>query len=462
VDVESIKSVFPTASRQARVLMIVGISVVFLAAATAAWWVLSSRDSLLFGNLREADAAEISAALDEWKVQHSFTPDGAGILVDESQLHAVRMRLVSAGIPKGGHVGYELFDDNEFGVTEFAQRINYQRALQGELERTISTIPGVQSVRVHLNIRRPGLFLSDHADSKASVALGLSPGTSLGRKQVLGIRNLVASAVDGLKPEAVVIVGPGGLQLGGAPGAEEQGLATEHTDAARQLEVELETKVDQLLAEALHGQRASVSVNVRLNFDKVRTTSERVLAQPGQEQGLIIRRTGSGTRPPEGGGQATLLNEQVEYAHGMEREEITRAQGTVERISVAVMLPGSLSSFEQERLRRLVAAAVGLDANRGDTLEIELAPARESPRTGSSAIPTAISNGSANEIPSIPEAGQATTRLYPWLGAAWMLGLSMGLLITGFRRRRQPRLLTVEESEAAVLKARAWITGTVP
>ncbi len=439
----------------------IGAAVILLAAIAALWWVFSPRDGLLFGNLREADAAEISTALDEWKVPHAFTEDGTGILVDESQLHSVRMRLVSAGIPKGGHVGYELFDDNEFGVTEFAQRINYQRALQGELERTITAIPGVQNVRVHLSIRRPGLFLSDQADSKASVAVTLLPGASMERKQVAGIRNLVASAVEGLKPDSVVVVGPSGLQLGGPTGVEEQGLATEHSDAARQLAVELEAKVDQLLAEALHGQRAAVSVNVRLNFDQVRMTSERVLAQPGQEQGLVIRRTGNGARPPEGGGQMTMLNEQVEYAHGMEREEVTRASGTVERISVAVMLPGSVSSSEQERLRRLVAAAVGLDASRGDTLEIELAPAREMPVAQDNAIRLAMAGGAAAPVESSLSAGRSSVIFYVGLVLAWGLGMIMGVSTARLRRRRQsPVLLTAEESEAAAHKVRAWLSGT--
>lgn len=459
---ESIKASFEAMDSKARMGLIIGAAVILLGAVTALWWVFSPRDSLLFGNLREADAAEISSALDEWKVPHTFTEDGSGILVDESQLHSVRMRLVSAGIPKGGHVGYELFDDNEFGVTEFAQRINYQRALQGELERTITAIPGVQNVRVHLSIRRPGLFLSDQADSKASVAVTLLPGANLERKQVTGIRNLVASAVEGLKPESVVVVGPSGLQLGGPTDMEEQGLATEHSDASRQLAAELETKVDQLLAEALHGQRAAVSVNVRLNFDQVRKTSERVLAQPGQEHGLIIRRTGNGARPPEGGGQVTMLNEQVEYAHGMEREEVTRASGTVERISVAVMLPSSVSAAEQERLRRLVAAAVGLDASRGDTLEIELAPSRESPVAQDNVLHLTLGDGVASAVQSAASTNGSPILFYAGLAGAWALGVIMALTVIRIRRRRQTlALLTAEESEAAAHRVRAWLSETM-
>ena len=125
----SIKAFYQSLAQGARRGLLAGLIVLALGTVAAMWWVFSPREALLFGNLKEADAAEIAAALEEWKIPHHFTADGTGIMVDEEQMHALRMRLVSAGVPRGGHVGFELFDDNEFGVTEFAQRINYQRAL---------------------------------------------------------------------------------------------------------------------------------------------------------------------------------------------------------------------------------------------------------------------------------------------------------------------------------------------
>ena len=148
---EAIKNFYHALNTRSRVTLIVAATVILVGTAATLWWVLTPRDRLLFGNVPKEDAAEIAATLNEWKVPHRFTADGAGILVNEEQLHETRMRLVSAGVPSGGHVGYELFNDNDFGVTEFAQRINYQRALQGELERTIRTLPGVRDVRVHLS-----------------------------------------------------------------------------------------------------------------------------------------------------------------------------------------------------------------------------------------------------------------------------------------------------------------------
>src|SRR5688572_20555064 len=186
--------------RGARAGLYAGTALVLAAMLAAMWWLFAPDYQLLFGNLRETDAAEVAASLNEWKVPYRFTEGGAGIEVPADQVYDVRMKLVSAGVPSGGHVGFELFDDSDFGVTEFAQRVNYQRALQGELERSIGALPGVQSVRVHLTIRRPGLFVGQDDASKASVAVTMVPGELLSPQQVAGIRNLVAAGVDGLEP----------------------------------------------------------------------------------------------------------------------------------------------------------------------------------------------------------------------------------------------------------------------
>lgn len=429
----------------------IGLAVILLGTVAALYWLFSSRQALLFGNLPGAEAAEVASALDEWKVPHGFTEDGAGILVDQEQLHNLRMRLVSAGIPTGGHTGYELFDDNEFGVTEFAQRINYQRALQGELERTIAALPGVQDVRVHLSIRRAGLFLDDAGQSKASVALSLAPGRQLERRQLTGIRNLVASAVEGLTPESVVIVGPSGLQLGG--GGEGELAAAEQSESSRELGAALEARLQRLLAEALPGKQASVSVDVTMNFDRIHRTSERLLGRAGSDEGVIVKRSSNGARPPEAGAPVAMLNEQVEYAHGTEREEVVQAAGKIERISVAVMLPYSVSTAEQGRLQRLLSAAAGLDVARGDRLEIALAPTPAVARTAADT--------------SDRVAGTETKRASPaaaswsiWLAwaalPAWLLGLAMGALLLR-RRAQSPKLLNAAESEAAARKIRVWL-----
>lgn len=451
--VESVVSQYQSLSKSARTGLAIGVAAIVVVTGLALWWIFSPSEKLLFGSLKESDAAEIAAALDEWKVPHRFSEDGSGILVEGDQVHDVRMRLVSAGVPKGGHVGYELFDENEFGVTEFAQRINYQRALQGELERTIGAIPGVQNVRVHLSIRRGGLFLSDGGESKASVSVTTKPGESLARKQVSGIRNLVASAVEGLKPESVVVVGPSGLQLAG--GGTADASAVGYAESGGEMATELETKIGQLLSEALNGRQAAVSVNVRLNFDKVHRTSERVTTQPGKDHGVVIKRSSNGAGAADGGGAPMVINEHVEYAHGTEREEVIQTAGKVERITVAVMLPEGTPQTELERLERLVSAAAGLDASRGDTVEMAVAAAPEV----EAPVPT-VRDGLAAHPENARSTGALSAAVL-LVGAlvAWGIGMAMGAALIG-RRRREQRLLSARESEAEIVRIRAWLAGS--
>ena len=201
-----IKQIMASLRDPKRLWLWVGAGVILSLACLAIWWVLSPGRQLLFGNLRERDAAEIVQALDEWKVPYEIVDSGKGIKVESDLVYETRMKLVAAGVPKGGHVGFELFDDADFGVTEFAQRVNYQRALQGEIERTIASIPGVESARVHLTIRRPGLFVGEQEQSKGSVALELSSGAKLSVGQISGIRSLVAASVEGLSANQVSVL----------------------------------------------------------------------------------------------------------------------------------------------------------------------------------------------------------------------------------------------------------------
>lgn len=449
---DSLKSFYHSLESKSRLAILLGAVGIVLGTVIVLWWIFSSKQQLLFGNLREADAAEIAQSLNEWKIPHSFTDDGSGILVDGEQVHDTRMRLVSAGVPRGGHVGFELFDDNDFGVTEFAQRINYQRALQGEIERTIAAIPGVTDVRVHLAIKRPGLFLSRQEESKASVALNLEPGVELGRKQIGGIKSLVAAAVEGLAPEAVVVIGPGGTPLAGGASTAGQDISGQQEEGSLTA-TKLEQRVSDLLFTALGNRDSAVSVDVRLNFDRVHKTSERLLAQPGSTLGMVTKRQSSGTRVGEVGSPTGTPDEQVEYAHGTEREEITRASGTIERLSVAVMLPRVMAATELEQLRRLVGASVGLDASRGDRLEIVFAP--------SAKLPGAIQAASNEQRGSQRVQGSAEVPgglvWQAWVGLSALAGLLIGLVLAWLFRGRSKAELSQQESEIVATKIRSWL-----
>jgi flagellar M-ring protein FliF len=443
-----------------RIGLVAGVLVLAVLTVLALWWALTPRYQLLFGNLREADAAEIAESLTEWKVPYDFTDDGAGIRVPSEHVYDTRMKLVSAGVPSGGHVGFELFNDSDFGATEFAQRVNYQRALQGEVERTIAALPGVEMARVHLTIRRPGLFLGEQEASKASVALTLTPGTHLDPRQVGGIRNLVASAVDGLAPESVVVLGPSGALLAGA-GGDDGALGFGERQAG--YEQRVRERIQDLLQGAFGLDRFTVTVDARLNFDQVREVNERLLPHAGNGHGLLVRK--QTTRPgasvdgvPTGGAQ-----EQLEYVHGSQREEIARAPGRVERLSIAVLLPEGLPKAELDRLRKLVAAAAGLDPERGDTLEIGALDRLQAEE------PAAAETGiSLLEEPREPEPVRAPAETSgPALPTGWLMAGGGVLLLLGgllgWWMHPRPRQLSAQEMEAMTGKLRSWLAeGTGP
>lgn len=443
--------------RGARIGFAVGALAIVLLTAGMLWWLLSPREQLLFGGLKETDAAEISKALDEWKVPHSFTDGGAGITVPEAQLYETRMRLVSAGIPRGGHVGFELFDDSDFGVTEFAQRVNYQRALQGEIERTISALPAVASARVHLTIRRPGLFVGDQESSKASVALSLRPGEALAAEQVRGIRSLVASAVEGLDINRVSVIDSNGTLLAAGTAGSAQSFVA-HDDEESQVEARIQTRITDLLRKVLRDDQFQVSVDVALDFDAVKRVNERPLSD-----GAVMVRRRVNAKPSEGDDSVRQNDEDVEYQHGTVREEIARAPGRIERLSVAVVLPTTLSDADVARIQSLVAAAAGIDAMRGDRLEVT--------QIGRSPDAVASTQGDAGALAAGASGSTAPVRIGE-ANAAWpvwtkialfvVIGLLLGLTVA-FAFQKKPAKLSATEREAVLGKMRAWLAdGTLP
>lgn len=432
---------------RARAGLLVGAVLVLAGFVAAMWWLVSPSYQMLFGNLREADAAEIAKSLDEWKVPYRFADEGASIEVPKDKVYDVRMKLVSAGVPKGGHVGFELFDDADFGVTEFAQRVNYQRAMQGELERSIAALPGVESVRVHLTIRRPGLFIGPQDGSKASVALAMAPGEALQPAQVAGIRNLVASAVEGLDPSAVVVLGPGGVLAGGGTGA----TAADHDTEQSAFEGRIRNRVGDLLSQVFHLRDFRVSVDARMNFDQVHRVSERLIAQGESGNGLLTRRRSSHSATAAAEGAApTQQQDDIEYAHGSEREEVALAPGRIERLSIAVLVPSNVDGTELARLRRLITAAAGLDEARGDRLEIGAIDAA----TVAPVAKIGEASGASDAIEPSSRGIALPSRL--WLALAGMAGLLLGWAIAALTRPARPSL-RADEREAVLARMRAWL-----
>jgi flagellar M-ring protein FliF len=455
----NLPSFYTSLSAPARTGLIAGGALVLLATVAAVYWLLAPRQQTLFNNLRQSDAAEIVQTLGEWKVPYRLTDGGTAISVDEAAVYDTRMRLVSAGIPKGGHVGFELFNASDFGVTEFAQKVNYQRALQGEIERTITSLPGVLDARVHLTIRRQGLFAEQEDGSKASVALSLSPGQQLNRRQLDGIRSLVAASVEGLKPEHVSVLDSEGALLSGGGTVAGGGAADEQdrVDHKGRLEKSIAGRVSALLGKTMEAGDFAISVDATLNYDAVREVSERPVALGEAGAGLVQRRRTTSQAQAEGAG-SPRQEEDTQYVLGSSRQEVNRAPGRVERLSVAVVVPARLDDVELFRLRSLVAAAAGMDFERGDQLEISrLGQVAAAPATPSVAAP-------ANDEPvaatPAPTAGATPAAAAPAPGWRVLVAALLGVLATTLwfgLRRRQPARLTAQEREQALQKMRLWL-----
>ena len=369
------------ASPGARAGLVVGVLLLLVALAWSLTWALRRDDQVLFTDLEADDAAAIVGELDRMKMPYRLAGDGTTILVERSQVHATRLKLMGKGVPLRGGVGFEIFANNDFGMTDFAQRINYQRALQGELARTIAALEEVRAVRVHLVLPESGLFRKSGVRPKAAVTMSLKRGRALAAPQVLGIQRLVAAAVPEIEPGAVTIVDEHGVTLSRPVDAEGAEGLEARQGAKDEIEQAIARKAVAVLDRAFGPGRAIVSVDVTLDHNQVRVTREEVLpGNPRSGEGALTRRrttvTGggaagaaaaaSGDDAPRGAGSTAEL----EYQNGRRVEQVVSRPGSIRQISVGVLLPHALPADRAEQLRRLIGASVGLNAARGDELAI--------------------------------------------------------------------------------------------
>jgi flagellar M-ring protein FliF len=454
-------------SVRSKVLFAAGFIAILVIMGVGGWWTLRPGYVPLAQNLRPADASEIGTALSGWGVPYRFEDGDKTILVPVDQVYSLRMKLAEEGIPKGGSIGFEAFKDSDYGVTEFAQRVNYQRALQGELERTIESMREVQSARVHLTIHHADLFEKDRNPSKGSVTLHLRPNAHLGARQVVGIQRLMASAVDGLQPDSVTVLDQDGTVLSGT-GADHGAIRLgEQVDERAKLQKALRSQVSEMLARALHRNDFTVSVAVQLNYDRVKRVQERLLTQGKDGKGVLVHEKTDTRRPSksldavEGGATAGVTSRDVEYAHGKIQEEVEQAPGHIQRISVGVVIPGDLTSTDIKQLSDVIAAGIGLDPSRGDRIDIAAIAAWVPPETRITAANTKPIAAKAASV--LPVRGRVPVSAGIWGLPLWgyaalgvvvlLLGMLLGLRVHSRRARR----LTVAERDATLEQLIGWI-----
>jgi flagellar M-ring protein FliF len=361
---------------------------------------------LLYSDLDLKDSGQIVQKLESLNVPYELRAQGAQVLVPIDQATKLRMAMAEIGLPHGGSVGYEIFDKtDQFGPSQFVENINQVRALEGELERTINSISLVQSARVHLVLPQRQMFSRDRQEASASIVLKVRGKLSSG--QVAAIQHLVATAVPTLNPNRVSVVDDQGNLLARGDGDAATALTSSNAEEMRvNYENRLSRNVEQLLERSLGAGKARVDVHAEMNFDRITTNSESY-----DPDGQVVRSTQTdnqsdtsgnaagaavsvstnlpnGQTAPNSSGdnkqsKSTHTQETVNYEIGKTVKNQISDQGTVKRLSVAVLVDGATTAAadgkktyqprspdELKQLSALVRSAVGYDEKRGDTVEV--------------------------------------------------------------------------------------------
>jgi flagellar M-ring protein FliF len=296
---------------------------ILLAAAAAAiiavlvgFWLWNRQPDykVLFANFSEKDGGAIIAALDQANVPYRYSEGGGAILVPSEQVHDVRLRLASQGLPRGGSVGFELMENQKFGVSQFIEQVNYQRALEGELARTIESIASVESARVHLAIPKPTVFVREEQKPTASVLLHLYPGTMLDKKQIAGISHLIASSVPQLPLANVNIIDQNGDLLSQLKDKlNEAGLDPSQLKYVREVEHNIAERIKDILRPVVGEGNYRAQVAADLDFSHVEQTAEIYRPNvPPAEASIRSQQTSESsslTPPPRGGVPGSLTNQ---------------------------------------------------------------------------------------------------------------------------------------------------------
>jgi flagellar M-ring protein FliF len=356
---------------------------------------------VLYADLSLQDAGAIIRDLDAKGITYETRADGQTILVARSDLARIRMELAGKGIPAGGGVGYEIFDKGDaFSSTSFVQNINHLRALEGELSRTIRSIGRVQAARVHLAIPERRLFDRDRVEPRASIVLKLNGDLEAG--QIRAVRHLVASAVEGLKPDGVSIVDEQGRLLADGQQGELALTSLGADEKQASLERRLRSQVEEIVAGIVGAGRARVQVAAELDLNRVESRSEtfdpesRVVRSTqtraenqvtsGNEGAVSVGNElpGANQQPANGPRDASNKSEEtINYEISRTTRTEVLEGGRMKRLSVAVLVDGTYqkgpngettyqprSQEELDRIAALVRTAIGLDRNRGDQIEV--------------------------------------------------------------------------------------------
>jgi flagellar M-ring protein FliF len=416
------------ASRRVAIGLFVGVVISSLVGLMM--WTGQPELRVLYTGLSQSDAGAVVTRLREQRIPFEYDEAGGVVRVPANKIHETRLAMAEENLPSGGGLGFEIFDRSSLGVTNFVQKVNFLRALQGELARTISQLRTVESARVHIVMPDRSLFAEEKREPSASVVVNMAGGSNLPKSQVNSIVHLVASGVEGLDSKNVTVVDTQGNILAGGQDTDSDLLNSSKQEFEVSLERRLERRVETMLANVVGPGRAVARVDVELNMRRVERTRE--VFDPDKQVERSVRRikesnesglSGSGRVPgvsanvpdsekgdnPAGGGKkdgrkSSRVSETVNFEIDKTIERIVEPVGQVRRISAAVMVDGTYtggsegaerkfqarSQAELENFTQLVSAALGLKKDRGDTIKIVSVPFQASPKAaGEESMPVA-------------------------------------------------------------------------
>jgi flagellar M-ring protein FliF len=396
--------VFNALSPSKRVSIVAVALIAIVSIATFVVYINKQEYRTLYSNLSTEDAGAIASRLQEKKVPYRVSFSGDTISVPAEKVSELRFEMAESGLPMGGGVGFEIFDQKSFGDTEFVQHLNYQRALQGELSRTINDLDEIQQSRVHIVIPRQSLFIEEQVKPTASVVLKLKAGMRLRAPQIEGIGRLVASSVEGLDPEEVMIVDGGGNILSTAKHGSQLSKQTDsQIEFQRNLENNLATRIQSMLEKVVGKDKIVARVSASLDFKVTEKTEETY--DPEEPVVRSVHRKSETGRSAVSSGESTVspisaqsggmtgpaghekTDETVNYEINRVVSKTVMPVGEMKNLSVAVLVDGIYSKNDQNVeefrprskkelaiLEGLVKRSVGFDVQRGDQIVVSSIP----------------------------------------------------------------------------------------
>jgi len=271
---DRLREAFNRLGNQQKLLFMVGVAALVAVVIGSLMWSNQPDWKVLFSNLSEKDGGAIVTLLEQQNIPHRMSPNGS-VMVSADRVHEIRLKLASQGLPRGGMVGFELMENQKFGTSQFAEQVNYQRGLEGELARTIQSIGAVQNARVHLAIPKPSVFVREEQKPTASVLLSLYPGRTLDAAQIAGITHLVSSSVPQLATSNVTVLDQSGALISQLKSKlMEAGLDPTQIKYVREIEDGIIKRIEEILKPVLGSENYKVQVSADIDFSQSEQTAE--------------------------------------------------------------------------------------------------------------------------------------------------------------------------------------------